>query len=355
MFKRILVALDGSAFAERAIPHAEQFARIFDAKILFLRVLEVPSHDENQALIDPLRWQLRKAEAEIYLRDIAEKTRANLPVRTMAENTGYPEERVEYALREGRTAENIVNFAHTEDVDLLVISTHGWGGLSRWNMSSVTQKVVNSIYLPVLIVRAYNTPAQEGSRARYRRILLPMDCSRRSECVLSSATALANGENSVELAEEKNGLFPYPTAPTSALLPARLILATVIKPPEFPVPEPIPAEAERLVQSWMRLSRRSVRDYLNTIKERTSSDCEVRVVEKENVAMALDELAAEENIDLIVMSAHGYTGEFSYPYGSVARSTMEHGAHSVLVIQDVPRSQFPPTIAELAAQRSGER
>ena len=52
--------------------------------------------------------------------------------------------------------ENIIDFAHDDKIDLLVISTHGSGGLSRWNISSVLEKVINLVYLPVLIVRAYS-------------------------------------------------------------------------------------------------------------------------------------------------------------------------------------------------------
>ena len=81
--------------------------------------------------------------------------------------------RVSYSIREGKTAENIVTFAHGENIDLLVISTHGSGGLTRWNLSSVTQKVINMIYLPVLIVRAYNKPMTGPSKVHYRSILTP--------------------------------------------------------------------------------------------------------------------------------------------------------------------------------------
>ena len=102
--------------------------------------------------------------------------------------------RVEYCIREGKAAENIVDFAHTEDIDLLVISTHGSGGLSRWNISSVTQKVINLIYLPVLIVRSYDRPNAAGIIPRYRRILLPIDSSRRAECSLSAGIELTRGE-----------------------------------------------------------------------------------------------------------------------------------------------------------------
>ncbi len=112
--------------------------------------------------------------------------------------------RVEYSIREGKTAENIVDFAHAENIDLLVISTHGSGGLSRWNISSVTQKVINLIYLPVLIVRAYNQPEAADARIHYRRILLPIDSSRRAECALPAGIALARGELSMGLAADLN-------------------------------------------------------------------------------------------------------------------------------------------------------
>ncbi|HEX7556037.1 MAG TPA: universal stress protein, partial [Leptolinea sp.] len=78
MFNRILVPLDGSTLAERAIPHAEQFARIFGASITLLQVLEPTSYHENPKAVDPLSWQIRKAEADVYMKGIAARTRANL-------------------------------------------------------------------------------------------------------------------------------------------------------------------------------------------------------------------------------------------------------------------------------------
>ena len=56
MFKRILVPLDGSTLAERAIPHALQFARIFGSNIVLLRVLNPISFSENPDAVDPLKW-----------------------------------------------------------------------------------------------------------------------------------------------------------------------------------------------------------------------------------------------------------------------------------------------------------
>jgi nucleotide-binding universal stress UspA family protein len=385
MFNRILVPLDGSTLAERAIPHAEQFARIFGSSIILLQVLDPTSYHENPNPVDPLSWQIRKAEADMYMNGIAVRLREDLREGALdakgAQSRGRDEKkvRVEYSIREGKTAESIVNFAHAENIDLLVISTHGSGGLSRWNISSVTQKVINLIYLPVLIVRAYNQPGTEDARIRYRRILLPIDSSRRAECALSAGIALvrgemsmglasilvrtippdrqlARGEMSMGLASEANNLSPHHTAPAPSSLQTKLILAAVIKPPELPIPEPYPVEIEQLSEQLMHVSRQAVSNYLNEMKERLSVECETCVVENKSVSSAIQELASQqEDIDLVVLCAHGYTGQSTWPYGSVARNYMEHGTKPVLVIQDVPRSQVQPTAAEIAAEKSGGR
>jgi len=134
------------------------------------------------------------------------------------------------------------------------------------------------------------------------------------------------------------------------------MLAAVIKPPEIPVPEPYPAEIKQFSEQLMQVSRQAVSNYLNEMKERLSVACETCVLENNSVSAAIQELASkEEDIDLVVLCAHGYTGQSTWPYGSVARNYMEHGTKPVLVIQDVPRSQVQPTVAEIAAKKSGGR
>jgi nucleotide-binding universal stress UspA family protein len=264
--------------------------------------------------------------------------------------------RVSYAIREGKTAENIVTFAHNENIDLLVISTHGSGGLTRWNMSSVTQKVINMIYLPVLIVRAYNKPMTVPSKVHYRNILLPIDSSRRAESALSAGVALARGDISIGFESSINTSDKQQNTPTAALVKTKLILVAVIKPPEIPIPEPYPVEIEKLSQELMQVSRLTVGNYLYEMKERLPVLCESHVLENISVTSALQELASNnEEIDLVVLCAHGYTGQGAWPYGSIARNYIEHGTKSVLVIQDVLHSNVPPTAAEIAAEKSGGR
>lgn len=353
MFTRILVPLDGSSLAERAIPHAEQFARIFGSTIILLQVLDPTSYHENPHPVDPLGWQIRKAEADMYMNGIASRLREDLD-KNAPQNMGTDKKkiRVEYSIREGKTAENIVNFAHAEAIDLLVISTHGSGGLSRWNISSVTQKVINQIYLPVLIVRAYKQPDSEGAKIQYRRILLPIDSSRRAECAMPAGIALARGEVSIEAVSETKNITTQQNKPAAT----KLQLAIVIKPPEIPIPEPYPTEIEQLSEQLMHVSRLAVNNYLNEMKERLSVECETCVLENNSISSAIQQFANQgDDIDLVVLCAHGYTGQFSWPYGSVARNYIEHGTKPVLVIQDIPRSQVQPSAAEIAAEKTGGR
>ena len=350
MFNRILVPLDGSALAERAIPHAEKFARIFGSVIVLLQVLDPISYHENPNPIDPLNWQLRKAEADMYLQGIAARIRKNLnggAADTIAgkdSTLGENQNRVEYSIREGKPAENIINFAHSEGIELLIISTHGSGGLSRWNISSVTQKVINLIYLPVLLVRANNLPESEQTKVTYRRILLPIDSSRRAECSLSAAIALARGETPRDGVSEGDK--------TSSSQHSIVVLAAVIKPPEIPIPEPYPVEIEKLTKRLLVISHQAVTNYLNEMKERLQVDCETCIVENDSVSLAIQQLASErEDMDLVVLCAHGYTGQSTWPYGTIARNYMEYGTNSVLVIQDVPLPQVQPNDADASSEK----
>lgn len=364
MFTRILVPLDGSLLAEQAIPHAEQFALIFGATIVLLHILEPISHQKKPEPVDPLSWQIQKAESEMYIQGIAARIRENL--KKISNELGIKKKfKVEYAVREGKSAENIVDFAHDENIDLLIICSHGSGGLSRWNISSVIQKVINLIYLPVLIIRAFNQTVIDEIHFNYKGILLPIDSSKRAECSLSAGIELARGE--LALSQSMKNIdspttplhqAPLPFTPAverTVHIPPKLILAAVIKPPEIPIPEPYPDEIRRLSDKLMRVSREIVVNYLEEMKERLPVECETCVIENNSVSSAIQDLANREDIDLVVLCAHGYTGEFAWPYGSVARNYIEHGIKPVLIIQDVPRSRVRLSAVEIAAVKTGSR
>jgi nucleotide-binding universal stress UspA family protein len=342
MFNRILVPLDGSTLAERAIPHAELFARIFQSDIILLQVLDPAFSQPDSSACDPLKWQIIKTEAEIYLQGIASQIRKNLGEKPLINNE-IETNRVEYCIREGRIAENIVDFAHSENIDLIIISTHGAGGFSRWNINSITQKVVSMIYLPVLIVRSYDLPQINEPIINYNRIMLPIDGSRRAEWAMSIGT---------ELAKWNISLNDQPINPDEK---PRILLLTVIRPPEFPIPEPIPLEISQLSEQLVKISYDVVNKYLTELKGRLPVECETRIVVNTSIVSAIHDQAEQENIDLVVFCAHGHSVEFYYPYGSITRNYLDYGSKSVLIIQDTPLSQVKPSLAQIAAEKSGRR
>jgi nucleotide-binding universal stress UspA family protein len=87
MFEKILLPLDGSAMAERSIPHAIEFARIFNSKILVLHVLESEISSEQIVHTEPLKWQLHKAKSELYLHKIANQMRLSLDIPELDDET----------------------------------------------------------------------------------------------------------------------------------------------------------------------------------------------------------------------------------------------------------------------------
>jgi nucleotide-binding universal stress UspA family protein len=330
MFEKILLPLDGSALAERSIPHAVEFARIFKSKILLLHVLESEKSTEQIVHTEPLNWQLHKAKAELYMHKIANQMRLMLNLPETDTEVDY-EGQVTVTMLEGKVAEEIVDFAHKEDIDLLVISSHGSSGLSRWNLNSVTTKVVNLIYKPVLIIRGYPVEGDNPIHPHYKRIMLPIDCSRRSECSLNAGYAIAKNYQS------------------------RLILTSVIKPPEISVIDPFNQELQSLNNQYMDLSRRTIQRYMEELSQRLGVENDIRIVEDNSIVKAIMNLANDENVDLLILCAHGYTGELSWPFGTVARSFIEYSTKPVLVIQDLTYQDVQPTDASKAAESTRSR
>ena len=147
MFKNILIPLDGSHLAEAAIPAALELASRFDSKICLLRVTRTPyvaSGLDGSAyaeLIVTLRQQ-EWAEADDYLQIMQHTLREK----------NY---RVETFVREGEPVpEVILDIASEADVDTIVMSTHGRGGISRWVFGSVADRVLRQANIPVVLIRA---------------------------------------------------------------------------------------------------------------------------------------------------------------------------------------------------------
>jgi nucleotide-binding universal stress UspA family protein len=147
MHDKILVPLDGSLLAERAIRHAEEIARGSRGEILLLQAVNLPMPVVPEAVLVPdSKWlaEARK-DAARYLDGIAAPLRdAGIRVRTMVD--------------ERPPADAILHVASREGVDLIVMSTHGRGGLSRLLMGSIAESVFRSTPRTVMLVKPEPPP-----------------------------------------------------------------------------------------------------------------------------------------------------------------------------------------------------
>ncbi len=148
MYKKILVPLDGSKLAESVLPHMESIASGCGAQdVIFLRVVEpinVPISDGVYAFGAEYWKQLESnsiAAAESYLGQLVSRAK-------------YDGINLRSEVITGKAADIIAEYATKNEVDLIIIATHGLSGVSRWVLGSVADKVLRSACVPVLMVRA---------------------------------------------------------------------------------------------------------------------------------------------------------------------------------------------------------
>jgi nucleotide-binding universal stress UspA family protein len=168
MFKKLLVPLDGSATAERALSWTKLYAAAKKAQVVLLQVL----HPEYP--LEGLPFRAGASEARAYLQGVErELNYAGIPTRIL--------------LRNEPAARAIVETAASEGCDLILMTSRGASKIVRWLIGGVTQQVMRMSPIPVFIARG-GAPA---GRAHPRRIVVPQDGSARARAILPWAGSLA--------------------------------------------------------------------------------------------------------------------------------------------------------------------
>jgi nucleotide-binding universal stress UspA family protein len=161
MYNKILVPLDGSALAERAIRHAEEIAKGADAEILLLQAVYVPMPvvPESALLTEgKILEEVARSAAE-YLDRIGAELRAS----------GH---RVRTIIDERPPADAILHTAEQEQADLIVMSTHGRSGLSRLMMGSIAESVLRHTHRTIMFVKP-ERQAATAMKEEHRDIAVP--------------------------------------------------------------------------------------------------------------------------------------------------------------------------------------
>lgn len=310
MFDNILVPLDGSRLAECVLPHVIAVASAFGASVTLLHVLDT-NHRED-GVTDPIQWQLRKVESQAYIDTVA----------SALEKADLSAERV---VVEGPAAQRIRHAVREREIDLLILSSHGQSGLAQWNVSGVVEKVIQNAPTSLLLVRAYQERPGEGAlRAGYQRIMLPLDGSKRAECVLTPAEILARHWNS------------------------ELLLTHVIRQPRLFGTTPVNAEDRALLGQVVSRLREQATHYFQQLQQRLPVQTDVRLLLAENIAATLNDLVGHEKVDLVLLSAHGHGCSSFQRYGSLVSCWIFYGSAPLLILQDLPAEQIEATAAERA-------
>ena len=150
MYKKIMVPLDGSPLAECVLPHVEAIAGGCPVRELILvRIVEPERvYSVSNSPIDPnlaaARESERRKAAEDYLQSVADQL-------------DEPGLTCEIKSIVGRVAESLVDYCIDNEIDLIIIATHGHSGVTRWVRGSVADKILRSSTIPVLMIRAPGT------------------------------------------------------------------------------------------------------------------------------------------------------------------------------------------------------
>jgi nucleotide-binding universal stress UspA family protein len=156
LYKKILAPLDGSKVSECSLPHIKEIATGSGiSEVILMMVVEPVFNQETEDTAKVGRNLMAEVEQANWEKD--QKYLDGLAARLKKD--GIPATAV---LAKGKPAETIMDYAQKNKADLIIMSTHGRSGVSRWLLGSVTEKVVRHSPVPVLTVSPVERKA-EGS------------------------------------------------------------------------------------------------------------------------------------------------------------------------------------------------
>ena len=290
MYDRMIVPLDGSQLAEQVLPYVHVVSEGLKCPITLVRVFDVPAMIEgvSGATIDRVANELR-ADADRYL----ERVKGTLvDVGTDVSVVG----------KQGDAASVIIEEAEKESSTIVMISSHGRSGVTRWAMGSVAEKVLQATNNPLLIIR---DQAAEGS-------------------------SLIEGDRNLEdwnaLLTVKNIIVTLDGSSISEqVIPHAMAFAKSLAVPLTPV---------RVSNSPNDDSENT--EYLNNVVKRFRDEnlqCDGGEVLHGNPATAIIEVAEQIPNSLVAMTTRGRSGIQRWVMGSVTDRVVRHSGSPALVIR----------------------
>ncbi len=294
MFKKILVPLDGSDLAEQALPAAMALARQSHGEILLLRVpvfetAVMLAFGGYGVMYPDQSLEHSRAEAREYLK-------------STQKNSIAPDVTCRALIVDGDVASAIVDVAKEENADLIVMSTHGYSGVTRWVMGSVAERVLGNASCPVFVVREADLP---------RHVMITLDGSEFAERALEPGLELA------------------------ATFGAKVTLMSAVREVNATMLKEMNTIENGMGQRWQDDTAKDVEEYLRQVAKRYHRDdlTLTTATTIEPAATSILDYAEVHQVDLLVMATHGRTGLLRWVYGSVTEKVLHGAKRSMLIVR----------------------
>ena len=301
MYKRLLVPLDGSEVAEKALPYAVKLARKLSLEIILLHVCATgPS----------VSFSMCKA----YIEQLAGTAGAG---GRQGSSKGAAPVAIKGVAIEGRDVPSaILEFADKRQADLILLSRCGQSGKGRWSTGSVAHKVLTASRVPVLVVHPQAAGGAPGA-GWPRTVLVLLDGSKLSETVLSHVESIfsqnADGGTMTlfEVCEPPDLLSDYPESAMALPWDEHVKRARASSEKVC---------STRLVEIQSRLQARGRK-------------VAVEVALGDNVIDEIVKYIEGHDFDLVAMTTHGRSGISQWPYGHVADRIVQVSSTPILLVR----------------------
>ena len=320
MYRSIVVPLDGSPLAERALPVAAGLAESSGA---LLHIVVVHKWLSSWTPTNPFTMDLDAIEAQArdekirYAQGIADALTRGRRIRTRP------------VVLDGFAADQIGRYVRSARADLVVMTTHGRGGFNRYWFGSVADRLVRRLSTPILLCRA--APGElRVPELPFTHVVVALDGSLRSETALRAAEELS-----------------------SAAGPSRLELLMVLEPPHiFAATAGLDAPDLHLdtPEALRHRSEAYLRLLAGQVKER-GGEATVTVMDAPRVAEGVLSAAERGNADLIAIATRGRGGAGRFVMGSVADKVLRAGTLPLLITHPPHRmARISPAFAAAGAE-----
>jgi len=322
-YRSILTPLDGSAFSEHALPMACKIALRAKAMLRLVHVHALstsPIFVEGHPVIDENMHSLHREHERLYLEQIKERLTTLMPA-LQIEVEAY-DRPIESLVNESVGTFLARRIAERDDVDLIVMTTHGHSGLTRFWLGSVADELVRMSHVPILLLRPTDQAIDYAHPPSLKKILVPLDNSSLSEQVLPLALALGDLMQADEYTLV-NVVQPFNFTSFSSNKPMVYLDMDPDRELETQATNYLSSVAQRLQNGEHRIL--------------------TRVLLAQNPASAILEDAQKQAVDLIALATHARSGWARLALGSVADKVLRGATAPVLMVRpsEVSRDDLP--------------